>query len=162
MLVVMSELFDGGLFGPGQPCFGCAPDHPAGFRLRFAREGDDVVTRFTPSPRYEGPPTIMHGGLVATLADEIGAWAVILLCDKFGFTAEMQGKLHRPIRTGQEVLGRGRIAKPGARVVGVEVELHQADALAYRGELRFVLLDRRGAERLLGGPLPAAWERFAR
>lgn len=158
----MSELVDGGIFGPGQPCFGCSPEHPAGFRLRFAREGDDVVTHFTPSERYQGPPSIMHGGLVATLADEIGAWALILLLEKFGFTAEMQCKLRRPIRVGAEVVGRGRIAKPGARVVGVEVELLQDGVRAFEGDLRFVLLDRRGAERLLGGPLPPAWERFAR
>ncbi|MCA9607437.1 MAG: PaaI family thioesterase [Myxococcales bacterium] len=158
----MSELFDGSVFGPGQPCFGCAPDHPTGLRLRFAREGDDVITRFTPAQGHQGPPTIMHGGLVATLADEIAAWAIILLLEKFGFTAEMQGKLRKPIRTGVEVVGRGRIAKPGARVVGVEVELHQAEVLAYTGQLRFVLLDRAGAERMLGGPLPEAWERFAR
>lgn len=162
MLVPMSELHDGSIFGPGQPCFGCAPDHPTGLRLRFSREGDEVVTRFTPGDGHQGPPTIMHGGLVATLADEIGAWAIILLCEKFGFTAEMQGKLHRPIRTGAEVIGRGRVVKPGARVVGVGVELRQADVLAYTGELRFVLLDRRGAERMLGGPLPEAWARFAR
>ena len=160
--VAMSEVHDGSLFGPGQPCFGCAPDHPAGFRLRFTREEDDVVTRFLPTERWQGPPSIMHGGLVATLADEIGAWAVILLLEKFGVTAEMQGKLRSPIRTGVEVVGRGRISKPGSRVVGVSVELHQADTLAYTGELRFVLLDRRGAERLIGGPLPEAWERFAR
>ena len=158
----MSELHDGSIFGPGQPCFGCAPDHPVGFRLRFAREGDEVVTRFTPTERYQGPPSIMHGGLVATLADEIGAWAIILLLEKFGFTAEMSGKIKRPLRTGVEVLGRGRIAKPGSRVVGVSVELLQEDVLAYTGELKFVLLDRRGAERMLGGPLPEAWERFAR
>jgi len=158
----MTELHDGSLFGPDQPCFGCAPDHPAGFRLKFAREGDAVVTRFTPSERYQGPPTIMHGGLVATLADEIAAWAIILLLEKFGFTAQMQGKLHRPIRVGEQIVGRGVIATPGSRVVGVEVELTQGDERAYSGELKFVLLDRAGAERMLGGPLPEAWERFAR
>lgn len=156
------ELHDGATFGPGQPCFGCAPDHPVGFRLRFAREGDEVVTRFTPGEQYQGPPTIMHGGLVATLADEIGAWALILLLERFGFTAEMHCKLRKPIRIGEEVEGRARIAKSGSRVVNVAVELRQNDAKAYEGDLRFVLLDEKGAERLLGGPLPEAWRRFAR
>jgi len=32
----------------------------------------------------------------------------------------------------------------------------------YTGELRFVLLDEKGAERMLGGPLPEAWKRFSR
>ena len=158
----MSERLDGSLFGEGQPCFGCAPDHPIGFRLSFEKEGEEVVTRFTPGERYQGPPTIMHGGLVATLADEIGAWALVLLLGRFGFTAEMQCKLRQPIRIGREVEGRGRIARPGSRVVGIEVELRQGGELAYTGQLKFALLDEEAAARLLGGELPEAWKKFAR
>ncbi|MBO6938818.1 MAG: PaaI family thioesterase [Deltaproteobacteria bacterium] len=158
----MTETYDGSLFGEDQPCFGCAVDHPIGFRLSFQRDGDDVVTHFVPSERYQGPPTIMHGGLVATLADEIGAWALVLLLKRFGFTAEMHCKLRQPIRVGQEVEGRGRIVKPGSRVVGVEVELRQGDVLAYTGQLKFALLDEGAAAKLLGGELPEAWKPLAR
>lgn len=158
----MPDILDGSLFGPDQPCFGCAPDHPIGFRLRFVREGDEVVTRFSPSERYQGPPGIMHGGLVAALADEIGAWAIIGLLGKFGFTAQMSGKLARPARIGVEIEGRGRIAKQGTRVVDVAVSLAQEGSVVYAGELRFVLLDESGAERMLGRPLPEAWKRFGR
>lgn len=153
---------DGSLFGPGQPCFGCAPDHPIGFRLAFTREGDEVVTSFMPTERYQGPPGIMHGGLVGTLADEIGAWTIIGLLHKFGFTAQMSGKLHRPARIGVPIEGRGRIAKEGARVVDETVSLRQEGTVVYTGELRFVLLDEKGAERMLGGPLPEEWRRFSR
>lgn len=104
----------------------------------------------------------MHGGLVCTLADEVGAWAIILLLGKFGFTAEMHSRLHKPIRIGEEVEARSRIKKPGSRVVLVEVELRQGPVRAYSGELRFVLLDEKGAERMLGAPLPEAWRRFGR
>lgn len=156
------EHLDGALFGPGQPCFGCAPDHPFGFRLRFEREGEEIVTRFTPSERYQGPPGIMHGGLVSTLADEVGAWALIGLLGKFGFTGQMSGRLLKPTRIGVEIEARARIKKPGTRVVDVEVVLSQQGETVYTGELRFVVLDERGAERMLGGPLPEAWKRFSR
>jgi acyl-coenzyme A thioesterase PaaI-like protein len=156
------EPLDGHLFGPGQPCFGCGPDHPFGFRLAFARDGDTVVTRFTPDARYQGPPGIMHGGLVTTLADEVAAWTLIGLLGRFGFTATVQGTLHRPVRVGLEVVGRGRLVKDTRRVVRVGVELAQDEARCFAGELAFVLLDRAGAERLLGGPVPEAWTRFCR
>lgn len=158
----MTTPLDGTLFGDNQPCFGCATDHPIGFRLTFERDGDDIVTRFTPSERYQGPPGIMHGGLVMTLADEIGAWAVITQLETFGFTAEMNTKLHKPVRIGVEIEGRGRIIKPGSRVVGVEVELHQAGQKMVTATMRFVLLDKAGAEKMLGRELPEAWARFAR
>lgn len=149
-------------FGPGQPCFGCSQDHPFGFRLRFDRDGDEVVTRFTPDGRYQGPPGIMHGGLVATLADEVAAWAIIGVLGKFGFTAQMSCKLHKPIRVGAEVEGRASIAKDTRRVVVSRVRLIQHGAEAFTGEYTFVLVDESGAERLLGGPIPEAWKRFCR
>lgn len=153
---------DPDLFGPDQPCFGCSPHHPIGFHLRFAREGDEVVTRFVPGEQYQGPPGIMHGGLVATLADELAAWTVIGLLERFGFTASMQLKLRRPVRVGVEVEGRGRIVHDTPRTAQVAVRLLQGGVETLTGELTFAILNRAGAERMLGGPLPEAWRRFAR
>lgn len=150
------------VFGPDSPCFGCSPTHPIGFRLRFRREGDRVTTDFVPDERLQGPPGIMHGGLVTTLADEIAAWTIIGLRERFGFTASLSAKLHRPVRIGQPVRGEGRIAGENSRTVRVEVELSQQGQRALSAELSFVVLDERGAERLLGGPLPESWRRFAR
>ncbi|AKT42918.1 PaaI family thioesterase [Chondromyces crocatus] len=149
-------------FGPDQPCFGCNPDHPIGFHLRFVREGDEVVTRFTPGEQYQGPPGIMHGGLVTTLADEVAAWAVIGLLDRFGFTASLQVRLHGPVRIGVEVEGRGSITRHTSRVAHVAVRLAQGGVDTLSGEFVFAILDQAGAERLLGGPLPEAWRRFSR
>jgi uncharacterized protein (TIGR00369 family) len=155
-------ILDGSLFGDDQPCFGCSPTHPQGFRLRFERAGDAVTTRFTPGAAHQGPPGVMHGGLVTTLADELGAWALVLLREKFGFTAELQARFLRPVRVGAEVTGTSRIARDGTRVVRVAVDLAQAGEAAFHADLAFVLLDRGGAERLMGGPIPDAWERYCR
>jgi len=150
------------LFGAGQPCFGCAQDHPTGFRLRFAREDGGVITRFTPTESHQGPPGLMHGGLVMTLADEIGAWTIVGSLEKFGFTAEFSCRFRKPVRIGGEVVGRGRIAKHGSRVVTARVTLEQATVAVLEAEIGFVLVDQSGAERLLGGPLPEAWKAFCR
>jgi acyl-coenzyme A thioesterase PaaI-like protein len=153
---------DGHLFGPGQPCFGCSPDHPYGFRLRFAREGDEIVTHFTPGERYQGPPGIMHGGLVSTLADEVAAWAIVGLLGKFGFTASFECKLRRPVRIGVPLEARARITKDARRIVDAGVRVVQEGEEAFRGTFRFVILDQGGAERMLGRPIPDAWKRFCR
>ncbi|HEY2513064.1 MAG TPA: PaaI family thioesterase [Polyangiaceae bacterium] len=150
------------MFGTEQPCFGCSPNHPIGFHLRFEREQGVVVTRFTPGESYQGPPGMMHGGLVGALADEVGAWTIIGLLGKFGFTAQMEAKLRRPIRIGQEVVGRGKIDEERGRTVRVSVELHQKGELAFTGGFTFVLMDKEGAERLLEGPIPDSWKIFAR
>jgi acyl-coenzyme A thioesterase PaaI-like protein len=153
---------DGHLFGAGQPCFGCSPDHPHGFRLRFERRDGAIVTRFTPGTHHQGPPGMMHGGLVATLADEVAAWTVIGGLGKFGFTASFDGRLHRPVRIGVPLEGIGTIVDPTRRLIDVDVRIVQEAQDTFTGRFRFVLVDRAGAERVLGGPIPAAWDRFCK
>ncbi len=150
------------LFGINQPCFGCSPVHPIGFRLRFEQEGEEILTRFTPSDQYQGPPGIMHGGLVMTLADEIAAWAIIGLRGKFGFTVSVQGRLRKAMRIGVEVEGRGWILKETSRLVHSGVKLFQQGEEMFNGEFAFALMDQASAEKLLGGPLPEEWKKFCR
>src|SRR3954468_5758461 len=125
------------IFGKEQPCFGCSPTHPIGFHLRFTQRGDEVVTRFTPDERYQGPPGVMHGGLVTTLADEIAAWTIVALKGRFGFTVALEARLSKAVRIGVEVEGRGRIESETSRFTKIAVELHQAGAVAFRGVFTF-------------------------
>lgn len=166
-LEVPTEILDGHLFGAGQPCFGCSPDHPYGFRLRFQRDthpvhGPVISTAFTPGDRYQGPPGIMHGGLVSTLADEVAAWALIGGLGKFGFTTGFDAKLRRAIRVNVPTISRSWIAKDLRRLVEVGVEIEQEGELGFAGTFRFVILDKGGAERMLGRELPESWARFCR
>ena len=149
-------------FGANQPCFGCSPTHPIGFHLEPYREGDEVCVDFTPGEKYQGPPGLMHGGLVMTLADELGAWVVLGLKERFGFTAAVEARLQKPVRIGVPVHGRGKITSDTPRIVKMSIVLTQEGEGVFRGTFTFALLDRAGAEKLLGGPLPDTWVRFAR
>ncbi len=149
-------------FGAEQPCFGCAPEHPIGFRLEPYLEGEEVCVDFTPGERFQGPPGLMHGGLVMTLADELGAWVVLGLKQRFGFTAAVEARLLQPVRIGVPVHGRGRLVADTHRIVKMTITLAQEGADAFRGTFTFALLDQAAAEKLLGGPLPETWVRFAR
>jgi len=153
---------DPNLFGPDQPCFGCGPRHPTGLHLEFERDGDEVVTTFVPGELHQGPPGVMHGGLVLALADELGAWTVVGLKEKFGFTAAVEARLKAPVRVGAPIEGRGRIVHETSRTVRVEVRMVQSEVEVFGGELTFLLPDLRGAEKILGGPVPEPLQRFAR
>lgn len=153
---------DGHLFGPGQPCFGCGPDHPNGMRLTFERDGDEIVARYTPRKDQQSAPNIMHGGLVATLADELGGWAVVGLSGKFGFTASFTARYPRATRMGVEIEGRAKLVGPVRRLADVDVVLRQQGLDVFTGRFRFAMLDRAAAEKMLGGSIPDAWERFCR
>ncbi len=159
---VESDELDGDIFGPDSTCFGCSTRHPIGFRLRFRRCGDLVTTSFLPHADLAGPPGIMHGGLVTTLADEVAAWTVVALRSRFGFTGAISAKLLKPVRIGAVVQAEGRIARESSRVLEIEVRLLQQTEPVYKGTFTFVLLDEAGAEKLLGGPLPPEWRSLAR
>lgn len=158
----METPLDPHLFGSGQPCFGCSPEHPIGLRLTFTRKDDEVVTTFVPGEQYQGPPGLMHGGLVTTLADELAVWTVLGLKERMTFTAAIQARLARPVRIGVAVEGRGKITSDKGRVIEVAVTLAQEGVTCFSGQFTLALLDAKGAERVLGGPLPEAWRRFAR
>ena len=162
------EPLDPLVFGEEQPCFGCAPHHPIGFRLRFSRDDDSVVTSFTPGPQYQGPPGVMHGGLVTTLADEIAAWTVLGLAGKFGFTAKLSAKLKKPVKIGLAIEARGRTTRVTSRIVDVHVTMRQDlegtgnPIEVFQGDFTFAVLDRAAAEKLLGGSLSESWAKLAR
>lgn len=153
---------DGSLFGPGQPCFGCSPDHPAGFHLKFEADGEGVLTRLTPEQHHQGPLGLMHGGLVSTLADETAAWAVLAATGKFGFTTHFEARLSKGVRVGVEVQAKAWLTKKSSRVVKAAVEIRQEGEVCFTGDFTFVLLDRSGAEKLMGGAIPEAWARYCR
>jgi len=156
------EPLDGSLFGPGQPCFGCSPDHPHGFRLSFERIEDGVQTRFVPGELQQGPVGIMHGGLVMTLADEVAAWAIIAQKGRFGFTTKASCRFIGPVRMGVELLARGTIVNDRRRMMNTKVEVEQDGKLCFTADLQFAIMDKKGAERLMGIELPKEWERFGR
>lgn len=62
---------------PGFGCFGCGPANEHGLQLACFPDGDEVVASWTPEPRHQGPPEIMHGGLIGALLDCHGAWTTV-------------------------------------------------------------------------------------
>jgi len=60
----------------GYNCFACCPTNPIGLHLEFYEDGEDVVTTWKPSTNYQGWINVLHGGIIATLIDEVSAWAI--------------------------------------------------------------------------------------
>lgn len=77
-------------------CFGCSPYNPIGLKLRFEVEGDEVVGRWEPQKQYEGYVDVVHGGIQATLLDEIASWYVYAVVGSAGVTKKMEVEYHHP------------------------------------------------------------------
>ncbi len=46
-----------------QHCFVCGERNASGLRLKFRREGEQVVAEFLPEAAFEGFPGVVHGGI---------------------------------------------------------------------------------------------------
>ncbi len=150
------------MFGADQQCFGCGPNNPHGMRLRFHRDGDAVVTTLNAQPGWEGPPGIVHGGLQATLADEVGAWTVVTLTGCFGFTTSMQLRFMRPARHDTPIDARGELIEHEDGRARVRVTLTQEGKRLLTGTASYTLPTLAQAERMLGSQLPPEWTHLTR
>lgn len=77
-------------------CFGCSPRNPAGLSLRFHRRGAVVVADCRVAEHFHGAPGIAHGGIVATLLDEISCAAAFFTRGQRVVTGELSVRYRRP------------------------------------------------------------------
>ena len=85
-------------------CFVCGESNPLGLKLRFHTDGHLVTTRFTPRPEHIGFKGVVHGGLIATVLDEIMVWSCAVQARRFAFCAELNVRFVNPLSPGEEVL----------------------------------------------------------
>ncbi len=73
----------------GYNCFGCSPHNPYGIKMNFFEEGDEIVSIWKPSDKFTGFNNILHGGIQATLIDEIASWVMFVKLETGGFTTSL-------------------------------------------------------------------------
>jgi len=80
-------------------CFGCDPDNPIGLAMTFTTDGTVVESRWEPQEHYQGYTNVLHGGIQATLMDEIASWYVFRVIGSAGMTRTLSVTYHKPART---------------------------------------------------------------
>jgi uncharacterized protein (TIGR00369 family) len=90
-------------------CFVCGESNPAGLKLRFETDGRLVQTRFVPRAEHVGFRRTVHGGLTATLLDEIMVWACAVQTKRFAFCAELNVRFLNPVRPGEALVASGEL-----------------------------------------------------
>ena len=122
-------------------CFACGPANPKGLHLAFRFEGEEYVCDFTPAKEYQGWDDIMHGGIVATVLDEV---MTRILWEKGvgAMTAEITVRLKRPVPIGRPATARARITEGHKRLYLTEAELLLADgSVAATATAKFLVVE---------------------
>lgn len=86
-------------FQADEMCFACGKDNPIGLHLTFIEDDEYCRATFISERNYQGYEGIIHGGIIATLLDEVMArfaWK------KYGSaaTAKLEVRYLKPAPTG--------------------------------------------------------------
>lgn len=120
-------------------CFVCGEANPRGLRARCYRVGSTVELPFVAAADFAGWSAVVHGGLVATVLDEVMTWAAILGSRRPCFAAEFSVRLLKPLAPGTTCLAVGRLTASRRRIFDTEAWLADASGLVYaRGTGRYM------------------------
>lgn len=109
---------------PTYHCYGCDPNSQSGLRMEFYEDGEWIVSHWHPRSEFQGWRNTLHGGIQATLADEIASWVVFRKFQTSGVTSRLEMRYKRPILTTDHHIDlRARVVKQMRNVVEIEVEI---------------------------------------
>ena len=112
----------------GYQCFGCSPDNKHGLRMTFIEDGDTVISEWEPREYMQGFFNVLHGGIQATLMDEIGFWCMQIKSKTAGVTSSMTSRFIRSIPTNKGKIKLVASMKGKRRnLVDVHVDLYCPD-----------------------------------
>jgi len=98
-------------------CFVCGPKNPIGLKLHFTLTADRTLeTTFIPEKVHQGYADVVHGGIVATILDEV----MVNLPNRLGqraVTARLAVSLKKPAMVGQPLTFQARILKETRRTI---------------------------------------------
>jgi acyl-coenzyme A thioesterase PaaI-like protein len=90
-------------------CFVCGDANPRGLQLRFETDGRIVRAVFKPGTEHVGFKGVVHGGITATVLDEIMVWACAVATRQFAFCAELNVRYLLPLPPNEETVVTGEL-----------------------------------------------------
>jgi len=118
-------------------CFGCSETNPAGLHLRFRRAGETIVCRLSVPDRFHGAPGVCHGGIVATMMDEVSCAVAVFIRGRWVVTGELSVRYERPCPVEKPIDLRARVTAEHPRYLVIDAELRGAGELVARSSGKF-------------------------
>jgi acyl-coenzyme A thioesterase PaaI-like protein len=100
-------------------CFICGVDNPVGLKLKiYETEPGVIETNYTIPEHYQSYPGIVHGGIVATILDEISGRSLMGDPSKprFMYTAKLEVKYRKNVPVGVPLKIVGKAGKSKGRM----------------------------------------------
>jgi acyl-coenzyme A thioesterase PaaI-like protein len=124
-------------------CFICGVDNPVGLKLKiYETEPGIIETNYIVPEHYQSYPGIVHGGIVATMLDEISGRS--LMGDpaqpRFMYTAKLEVKYRKNVPVGVPLKIVGKAGKSKGRMAEAWGGIYDPDG-ALLAEAHSLLVD---------------------
>lgn len=119
-------------------CFVCGVQNPCGLHMRFYTTGPGQVEAVQTIPaQFEGYPGFVHGGIIASMLDEVMGRAFWEEgTDRFMVTAELKIRYKKPVPIETPLTIRGRAIRDRGRMATAEGDILMPDGdLLVAGEI---------------------------
>ena len=103
-------------------CFACGTLNSGGLGLALHVEPGRSWTELALDRRFEGWASVIHGGILCTILDEVMAWS-LAATDNWGLTARMTVDFKRPVKLGVLIRAEGWMTRQRRRLVDTAARL---------------------------------------
>jgi len=133
----------------GYNCFGCSPTNPIGLKMEFFENGDEIISKWVPEGNYAGFHNILHGGIQATMLDEIASWVVLVKLDTSGVTSRLNIRYRNPVCISKGAISlRARLQERRRSIVTIKMSLEDGDGqVCSEGTADYFIFSKDRAER---------------
>lgn len=105
-------------------CFGCSPFNEIGLQLDFWENGEEMLAKWQPRKSLEGWSDVVHGGIQASLIDELAGWIVLIKMKTAGVTSELNVRYLKPVNISKgEITVSGKVIAVDKKLATIQVEL---------------------------------------
>jgi acyl-coenzyme A thioesterase PaaI-like protein len=103
-----------------------------------------VRARYRIPDRFHGAPGVAHGGIVATILDEVSCAVAVFVADRFVVTGELVVRYERPVPVDAPLEIDAEIVRQShARYAEIAAHVRQGDAVLARSTGKFFYQERR-------------------
>lgn len=131
-------------------CFGCGSENEQGLRMRFETDGSRLYSSLIIADHLRGWSNLAHGGVIASILDEMMSWTAICLSERLILTKKMEVEFIRPVQINEEIFVEGwsdEIIKNRTAIVSAKIMDVKGNELA-RSKGHFALLKKSSFDRL--------------
>ena len=109
----------------------CGDANPAGLDVQFHRDAAGVTCAWLPEEKHLGYRDRVHGGVIASILDEVMAWVPSSEYRRLCYSIELNVKYRRPVIAGRTYRVEGRVVEVKRRAARTEARVIDEAGVVY-------------------------------